>query len=52
MQKLKWTNRVQGKNQILKTVGWVRWQPRVENYARKTGNNTRKYESENEHVQN
>jgi hypothetical protein len=48
----KWTNRVKGKNLILKTVGWVRWQPRVENCARKAGNNTRKYDSENERVQN
>jgi hypothetical protein len=35
-----------------KSVGWVGWQPRVENCARKTGNNTAKYERENERVQN
>jgi hypothetical protein len=27
-------------------VGWVRWQTRVENCARKIGNNTAKYERE------
>jgi hypothetical protein len=37
--KIKWADRVKGKNPDTKTVGWVGWQPRVEKLRKKNWQN-------------
>ncbi len=52
IHKIKWTNRVKGKNLILKLWAGLDGSPGSKTVQEKTGNNTAKYERENEHVQN
>jgi hypothetical protein len=50
--KIKWTNRVKGKNLILNLWAELDGSPGSKTVPKKTGNNTAKYERENKRFQN